>query len=49
MVGWHTDYREDGRRADQFRSPPNWHDFYDLAKTWPDWTPEGQHVAIVTS
>jgi hypothetical protein len=48
MVGRHCDYDETGRRAARFESPPGWHDFYDLAKTWERWGPEGEHIGVLT-
>lgn len=47
MVGRHCDHLPDGRRAAEFESPPGWHDFYDLATTWPEWRPEGEHLGYV--
>lgn len=48
MVGHHCDYDENGKRAARFESPPGWHDFYDLAKTWEPWTAEGEHLGVLT-
>jgi hypothetical protein len=50
VVGTHTRfvYDDDGRkrRARHFSAAehPDWHSFYDLAKTWPEWQADGEVI-----